>query len=121
MKHVTLETAKKLKEKGWNQSKTLFTYLNGIIVDSLTLSGLTHEQMPKDPEFVAAPDISELLDALPPYVELHKNDDGSYSAYLDPQEPIDVQEGNYSNQFDADTPAEALAALWLALREKGIV
>src|SRR5262245_15545770 len=65
MDTVSLEWAKKLKECGWEQRKCLRAYLEGVIVDTLTFGGLTHEQMPKDPVFFDAPSIGELLGALP--------------------------------------------------------
>ena len=96
-KTVSLETAKKLNEAGWPQ-------VAGCGFD---------ESFPHD-ECMAAPDVSELLEALPEETTLLKAIDGYHvSCSLLNRRPSDVK-------FDSN-PAEALAHLWLELRAKNII
>lgn len=111
---VSLEVAKKLKEAGWPQVTTRksfywFIYKSGEVLDycgpTWAIEGLIAHYL--------APTIGELLEVLG-LVELKALNNGSYRVW------------NHKNDHEheghvASNPADALAELWMALKEKGIV
>jgi hypothetical protein len=113
MKTVSLEIAKRLKEAGFRQCSSFYydTKLNKIAWSGdIKLAPADFNY-----RYIAAPDVSELLEALPERTELFKCEDKGYSAWFDPDGPEDVKKHNYSSLHTDDTPADALALLWLEL------
>lgn len=131
-KTVTFKTAKLLKEAGWKQELahgSWYYYIGrkGLwLVDSIQRLGtMTPEQ------YLAAPDVSELLEELPKKVStpweaawradltLEADDEVWKVGYV----YIASEEGDtdllYS--YTADTPAEALALLWLELKKQNLL
>lgn len=131
---VSLEVAKKLKEAGWEQKHTHYAW----VFESLSHEDLTE---PPEPRWMitspfcpddmggewthAAPTIGELLEALPhPHdrtghknLKLYRADDETYEAYYS-----DIGGDTWENCIASHAhPADALAILWLKLREKKLV
>ena len=126
-KTVSLEIAKRLKEAGWEQNERTENYFiehkdgTGVIVsfDSLAYPGFnccSPSIGNHTGQHFAAPDIPELLEALPKGVALRKTFSGSgYLAYfstLENKEAAPTGTGAQAN------PANALALLWLELNKK---
>lgn len=111
-KTVSLETAKLLKEAGWPQDGGTVEHWyrpNGYLVDRFDYSGTSPNK-----DYTAAPDVSELLAALPggkKGIVLFKAEDGYQVRYPDTDSPA----------FKNANPAEALAQLYLALKEQKLV
>lgn len=123
---VSLEIAKKLKEAGWAQElcahgTELFYVTTHADKDAIwsregieRWHGVVKEQ-------TAAPTIGELLEALP----LERRNFHNLRAPLTLEREL-VVGGWFAGYHDdigisSDTPADALAELWMALKEKGLI
>lgn len=137
---VSLDLARKLRDAGWEQVNTHHAW----VWDELPqggYAGVSDKTEPpemawmiqspmcpdefKSESVFAAPIISELLDALPhPHdrtghknLKLYRADDETYEAYYS-----DIGGETWENCIaSSPNPADALASLWLALREKKII
>lgn len=130
---VSLEIAKKLKEAGWKQlveDGVQFWWL--VPCDGRTphVEPFRINEAIEEPvaDSIAAPTIGELLEALPVGIELYKERDdesrGDYCAQLDPDGPNAVKEimaERWADPCYSPNPADALALLWMALKERGIL
>lgn len=136
---VSLEIAKKLKEAGWKQ-ESLYLYGDGILTlkeepphfkryDGIRTPGCSccsATEREDVREWCAAPTIGSLLAALPKvhpsYAEFYLNLspwcgwDADYRCF----EPSG-NTGEKGHTDDINHPADALAELWMALKERGIV
>jgi hypothetical protein len=113
MKHASLETAKRLREAGWPQNVSE-KYLCAFV-------GECRHLLPEPTihcDHVAAPDVSDLLEALP-YGYLYKTDHGSYRAMF--KDPDNVSKVDVPATELHSSPAEALASLWLELKSKNLL
>jgi hypothetical protein len=106
---VTLHTAKKLKAVGFPE-KGVYNFWFAETVDGDDVLAWFGGYGPGAyEEAYAAPTAQEIADQLPRRILLNKQDDGRYMA--DDGVPWS------GNEQWADTMAEALAALWLKLKE----
>ncbi len=116
---VSLETARKLKAGGWPQRLLLkkswyytknqyslgpyFLYINRIVQSA-----------------IAAPTIGDLLEVLSS-VTLSKLENSYQAWWVDEKEMNKGNSGNNVLRSDEANPANALAMLWLSLKEKGLI
>ena len=111
---VSLEIAKKLQGAGWPQDGdkvSTWAYWYGIKED-LKLSLSAHLSLGYG-DTVAAPTIGELLEELPDGVSLWRGSGSKTWHAQTEDESLGVRL--------ITTPADALATLWLALKEKNLV
>jgi len=121
MNTVSLKIAKRLKEAGFDQSKTdyfLYQYVGSFSTDPPINSG-DWELRPRKDEgrgigrHVAAPTIDDLLKVLDCNISFIRNNARSWRVYDN-----DVPIGNMVEHINL---VDALALLWLALKEKGTI
>lgn len=148
-KCVFLDTAKKLNKAGWKSDTERWwveLLVENVRSEECYTRNLGWELYPgkgmekwmfmaqinpmplgwKFGEQIHAPDVQELLEQLPTGVELYKERDdetkGKYGAVLDPRDAEEIEKERYSsNAFYDVNPAEALALLWLDLKERGLL
>lgn len=117
MKTVNLETAKKLKEAGWPQN------VGGHWVDwgddmTPKFNPYPNERSNEFCTRYAAPDISELLGALP----FNSGKDVGLTLGIIEDEKVYIARYGIRQAPHVDTcPAEALASLWLELKKKNLI
>lgn len=122
-KTVSLETAKLLKEAGWVQGQEGKVW---IVPTPREMAGtepllFDYDADDKVNEQIAAPDTTELLEALPMValsIVLGKQmdeADGKTFWY------VHAKQMKERRKIWRDTPAEALASLWLELRKQKII
>jgi hypothetical protein len=105
---VTLETGKKLKELGFPQTETMFEYWQDMAEAWQPIRlAVVHPIRP----VIAAPTAQEIADELPNMWNMWTN---AFETDPDLQQQYSV-EGSLGGWANADTMAEALAALWLAI------
>jgi hypothetical protein len=116
MNHVSLETAKRMKELGFNQDAHdgfVWAFV-GRGEDAKWVVGL--EDAGENQNFygvrIVAPTVDEIMEKLPSKATLEKSGDRCFYA----QTPSIAWDGKVY-----ETPVEALAHLWCKLRENGII
>lgn len=134
---VSLETAKRMKELGFNQKDGIFVWWAHPDEDLRTYKEVwstdTESYSYKD-EDMAAPILSEILEALPPYLKY--NEDFDEDGYADDFYELVLKFDGASTYARYETrrdgymhpactctnhPAEAAALLWCKLVEEGIL
>lgn len=114
--YVSIEMARRLKEAGWKQ-ESLHVYIGGIVVDSVTFGGLKAEQVEGQEIGPSAPMFSELLETMPGDVTISKIGMEYQAWWSDPKEMFKGNPGNNICQI-GESPADALALLWISLKKK---
>jgi len=120
-KCVSLETAKRLKEAGWPQDTTdnhWFEYCGKEKIEvkpGLSTNRITGGNFKN----YDAPDVSDLLTALPNGVQMTKG--LAYGNYYCQDYRERESGAALENEKWQKNPSEALAQLWLALRKEKIV
>ena len=126
LKQVSLATAKLLKEAGWPQSGQ-----NAWMLPTDTSPTGEHEFVDyldsqfwasddfEELEPFAAPDVSDLLEALPKGVQMTKG--LAYGNYYCQDYRERESGAALENEKWQKNPAEALALLWLALKKEKII
>jgi hypothetical protein len=124
---VSLETAKKLKEAGWNKPTALVytNYYHGEPTEKMHLEFPVHTT---DPNKLYAPTTDEILADLPKTINGYANSDNKNVSYI-----VAVFKGEdtyfagyffYGIElivFKNKSLVEALAELWLWAKEKGYI
>lgn len=114
---VSLEVARKLKEAGWEQDRKEPGFFHRL-TDNGGLIRTAYWEIPMfgSEHRLAAPTIGEMLEALYPVAFLFGNataeheKEGKWGVACQGQDTI-----------HNDNPADALADLWISLKEKGII
>lgn len=126
MKHISLDTARALKQAGFPQEGSAFYYINFTPMDSRSFQVDRYNLRSRDSlayytpkelqeanlSVIAAPTADELLEVM------SDNPDSCLTLrqrYTNPVTWRAIQGGTITSPV-CDTPSEALAALWLALR-----
>lgn len=116
---VSLDTAKKLKEAGWSQDLKVGDWYWAFLPRSKRweLFVLGNDEDQPYCEYAKAITIGELLEALPIELSLMKLK-REFKVVWMPRGGSDIDTIVKSSD---DNPADALALLWMALKEKGLV
>lgn len=131
-KTVSLETARLLKEAGWETKTKDYWYcqVGGVVVDTECRGEWELRENANlnigFGEYVPAPDVSELLEALPEGweypIRIQDTNVGKRRVTVGMRElKGSVAVGDWKANARGDTPAEALALLWLELRKQKLL
>lgn len=124
---VSLDIAKKLQEAGWKQDDGTYYHYYLRLDGQYSTESVHHLVLNR--YTIAAPTTGELLEALPTSITIFGEGSDEWGLNLYPR--IDKRWGcSYQREGfeietrysqDASTPADALALLWLALKEKNLL
>ncbi len=120
---VSLQLAKKMKEAGWPQNRSLFCWSQRIMDSKGTIS-TDLEYMPtldrEDHRYLvcAAPTVAELGEALRP-LGVYSSSESYWRVQRYVEEENEDREDKWIwKNFDAETEADSRALCWLYLKEK---
>lgn len=121
---VSLKLAKKLKEVGfpqdscWSWCKSVGMPHNMHQKDTWNIQLDVEENEPNASEIVAAPTASELMEVLPEYYHVSKCNQYNLWCCFSGNKDFDSK---HSVDFLADTPSDALAKMYIYLKEKKLI